>query len=119
MSIVDSRDNLSLALKSKQNKIVINDKKIVKNLKLLNNIDIKTSDRNRCKYTIKNKIADSAFLGSIGFAPMISGIANISFLQGIGIISSIGLNEILIIFSYYSIYYEKETIILNKIEKSN
>ena len=54
-------------------------------------------------------------MGSLGFAPMIAGMANISFLQGMGVISSVGLHESLVIFANYNIKFKNDTIILTKI----
>ncbi|KKY00940.1 MULTISPECIES: hypothetical protein [Paraclostridium] len=115
MHTVDTKSQLDLALKNRENKITITDKRIVKGLKVLDNVNIKDSDRNRCKYSLRNKSADSAFMGSIGFAPMIAGMANISFLQGMGVISSVGLHETLVIFADYNIKFKNDTIVLNKI----
>ncbi|MDV8116352.1 hypothetical protein R3379_45335 [Bacillus sp. BAU-SS-2023] len=115
MHIADTKVELDLALKNRENKITITDKRIVKGLRVLDNVNIKDSDRNRCKYSLRNKSADSAFMGSIGFAPMISGMANISFLQGMGVISSVGLHEALVIFADYNINFKNDTIILTKI----
>ncbi|MEN2257573.1 hypothetical protein AAIB48_07290 [Paraclostridium benzoelyticum] len=115
MHTVDTKSQLDLALKNRENKITITEKRIVKGLKVLDNVNIKDSDRNRCKYSLRNKSADSAFMGSIGFAPMIAGMANISFLQGMGVISSVGLHETLVIFADYNIKFKNDTIVLNKI----
>lgn len=115
MHTVDTKSQLDLALKNRENKITITDKRIIKGLKVLDNVNIKDSDRNRCKYSLRNKSADSAFMGSIGFAPMIAGMANISFLQGMGVISSVGLHETLVIFADYNIKFKNDTIVLNKI----
>lgn len=115
MHTADTKVELDLALKNRENKITVTDKRIVKGLKVLDNVNIKYSDRNRCKYSLRNKSADSAFMGSIGFAPMIAGMANISFLQGMGVISSIGLHETLVIFADYNINFKNDTIILTKI----
>lgn len=115
MYTADTKVQLDLALKNREDKITITDKRIIKGLKVLDNVNIKDSDRNRCKYSLRNKSADSAFLGSIGFAPMFAGMANISFFQGMGIISSVGLHEALVIFADYNIKFKNDTIILTKI----
>ncbi|MEG1132313.1 MAG: hypothetical protein RSD77_08335, partial [Romboutsia sp.] len=61
------------------------------------------------------KSDDSAFMGVIGFAPMVSGMGNISFMQAMGVISSAGLHETLIIFADYNINFKNDAIILTKI----
>ena len=117
MKIISSKKDLAIALNDNENKIVVSNFKIVNSLKLLNNINITHAQRNRCKYTLENNIDDSAFLGFIGFAPIISEIGNVSFLNSMGIISSVGLHQILIILSHYTIKYDDKNnnIILTKI----
>jgi hypothetical protein len=115
MYTADTKVQLDLALKNRENKITITDKRITKGLKVLDNVNIKDSDRNRCKYSLRNKSTDSAFMSTIGFAPMFAGMANISFFQGAGVISSVGLHEALVIFADYNIKFKNDTIILTKI----
>ncbi|WP_373599761.1 hypothetical protein [Paraclostridium bifermentans] len=119
MNKVASRSELYTALKNRDLKIIITDKRIIKGLKVLDNVVIKDSDRNRCKYALRNKSADSAFLGFVGFAPMISDMGNISFFQAMGVISTTGLHETLIIFSDYNIKYKNDEIILTKNKSAN
>jgi hypothetical protein len=115
MNKIDSKAKLDEALKNREQKIIISDKRIVKALKVLDKVIIKDSDRNRCKSTLRSKSYDSAFMGFLGFAPMVSGIANISFLQAMGVISSTGLHETLVIFADYNINFKNDEIILTKI----
>ena len=68
------------ALKNKESKIIVSDKKIVKTLQPIYNVVIETSNRNRCKYTLEKSYDGSAFLGSFGFAPLVSEIGKVSFL---------------------------------------
>ncbi|MEG2788579.1 MAG: hypothetical protein RR942_12265 [Romboutsia sp.] len=112
---VNSKILFDKALKTREKKIVVTDKRIVKGLKILDKVVIKESDRNRCKYTLRSKSDDSAFMGVIGFAPMVSGMGNISFMQAMGVISSAGLHETLIIFADYNINFKNDAIILTKI----
>jgi transcriptional regulatory protein LevR len=111
----NSKSELETALKNKKSHIIINDERIIKTLKLLDNIVISVSNRNRCKHTLKKSLDGAAFLSSIGFAPMISELAGVNFLSAMGIISSVGLHEILTIFSEYSIKYKVGEIILSRI----
>ncbi|CEP83118.1 hypothetical protein [Paraclostridium sordellii] len=111
---VDSKALLESSLKNRDKKIIITEKRIVKGLKVLDKVSIKDSDRNRCKYSLRSKSADAAFLGFIGFAPMVSDMGNISFMQAMGVISSVGLNETLVIFADYNIIYKDDEIILTK-----
>lgn len=115
MYMVNSKVELEIALKNKEKYIVINDERINKTLKPLNNIVISDSNRNRCKYTLKNSLDSAAFLSSIGFAPMISELVDVNFLSAMGIISIIGLHEILAIVSEYNIKYKDNKVILYKI----
>ena len=110
-----TRADLEVALKNKESKIIVSDKKIVKTLQPLHNVVIKTSDRNRCKYTLEKSYDGSAFLGSFGFAPVVSEIGKVSFFSAMGIISSIGLHQILIIFSEYNIKFKNNEILLSRI----
>lgn len=50
---VNSKIELETALKNKEKHIIINDKRINKSLKPINNIVISNSNRNRCKYTLE------------------------------------------------------------------
>jgi len=109
------RAELEFGLKNKENKIIVTDKKIVKTLQPLHNVVIGTSNRNRCKYTLEKSYDGSAFLGSFGFAPLVSEIGNVSFFSAMGIISSVGLHQILIIFDEYNIKFENNEILLNRI----
>jgi len=110
-----TRAELEVALKNKENKVIVTDKKIVKTLQPLHNVVIGTSNRNRCKYTLEKSYDGSAFLGSFGFAPLVSEIGNVSFFSAMGIISSVGLHQILIIFDEYNIKFENNEILLNRI----
>ncbi|MGX4599930.1 hypothetical protein [Faecalimicrobium sp. JNUCC 81] len=112
---INNKSELQTALKNKKSHIIINDEKIIKTLKPLNNIVISDSNRNRCKYTLEKSLDGAAFLSSIGFAPMISELSGVNFLSAMGIISSIGLHETLTIFSEYSIKYKVNEIILSRI----
>lgn len=112
---VNNKSELETALKNKKSHVIINDERIIKTLKPLNNIVISDSNRNRCKYTLEKSLDGGAFLSSIGFAPMISELANVNFLSAMGIISSVGLHEILTIFSEYSIKYKCSEIIISRI----
>lgn len=111
----NNKSELETALKNKERHIIINDEKIIKTLKPLNNIVISDSNKNRCKYTLEKSLDGAAFLSSIGFAPMVSELADVNFLSAMGIISSVGLHEILTIFSEYSIKYKVGEIILSRI----
>ncbi|WP_250675454.1 hypothetical protein LZ906_009920 [Paraclostridium ghonii] len=115
MYTADTKAKLDFALKNRENKITITDKRIVKGLKVLHNANIKDSDRNRCKYSLRSKSADSAFMGSVGFAPMLAGIANISFFEGMGVISSVGLHQALVILADYNVAFKNDTIILTNL----
>ncbi len=109
----NTKEELTLSLKNNDETIIINDDKIINKLKLLANINIKQSDKNRCNYTLNNQIDSIAFLGVFGFTPMISDICNISIVNSIGLISTIGLSEILTILSKYNIKYKDKKIILS------
>lgn len=115
MDKVNNKAMLSKALDNQEKTIIIDDKKIIKGLKVLDNVVIKNSDRNRCKYSLKSKSYDSAFLGFIVFAPMISDMGNITFMEAMGVISSVGLHETLVIFADYNIKLKNDEIILTKI----
>ncbi len=115
MNKVDNKAMLNKALRNTEKTIIITDKRIVKSLKVLDNIVIKASDRNRCKSILKSKSYNSAFMGFLGFAPMVSGMGNISFLQAMGVISSTGLHETLVIFADYNIKFKNDEIILTRI----
>lgn len=115
MYSVKTKAELEFALKNKESNIFISEGKIVKSFKHLDNVNISSTFRNRCKYTLEKSYDSSAFLGSFGFAPMITEVSNISFFNSISMISSVGLHQILIIFSCYNIKVKDSGILLSKI----
>lgn len=112
---VKTKTELEVALKNKEASILISDEKIIKSFRPLDNVEITSAFRNRCKYTLEKSYDGSAFLGSFGFAPMITEVGDISFFNAMSIISSVGLHQILIIFSYYNIKFKDNGILLSKI----
>lgn len=112
---VKTKAELEAALKNNEPNIFIFDEKIVKSFKPLDNVNISSAFRNRCKYTLEKSYDGSAFLGSFGFAPMISEVGDISFFSAMSMISSVGLHQILIIFSHYNIKFKDNGILLSKI----
>lgn len=112
---VNNKNELSVAIKDKETIITIVNNKIVKSMLPLNNLTLDKKDINRCKYTLEKSYDSTAFLGFIGFAPLICEICDVSFLEAMGIISSVGLHEILVILTYYKIDFENNKIILSHI----
>ncbi len=110
---VDNKESLISSLKNNDDKIIIINERIINKLKLLDDININKSDLNRCKYILNKQIDSVAFLGSFGFAPMISDICNISFVNALSLISTVGLSEILTILTKYKVKYKNEKIILS------
>lgn len=111
----NDKNELIIAIKNREKHIVISNNKMISSLKPLDGLILDIKDINRCKYTLEKDYDGSAFLGFLGFAPMISEFGNISFFQAMGIISSVGLHEILVIFIEYRISFKNNKIVLAKI----
>ncbi|MGL5314763.1 MAG: hypothetical protein ACRC92_16040 [Peptostreptococcaceae bacterium] len=112
---VINKNELELALKNKENDIVILNEKIIDTLKPLCNVSIPIEDRNRCKFTLEKSYDGSAFMGVFGFAPIVADIGKVSFFKGVSIISAVGLHQILVIIAEYNIKLANNELILNKI----